>query len=112
MIPHSWILECLEDLGVNKQLRQFLEESMKTWRVELTCGERMLGEVKIKRRIFQGDTLSPLLFVIALIRLTNIFRKLKVGYEFSKSREKVNHLLIMDGFKFYAKNEKSFDPLI
>ena len=29
---------------------------MKTWRVELTCGEQMLGEVKIKRGIFQGDT--------------------------------------------------------
>ena len=75
MIPHSWILECLKDLGVNEQLRQFLEESMKTWRVELTWGEQMLGEVKIKRGIFQGDTLSPLLFVVALIPLTHILRQ-------------------------------------
>ena len=51
----------------------------------------MLGEVRIKRGIFQGDILSPLLFVIALIPLIRILRKSKAGYEFSKSRE-VNHL--------------------
>ena len=92
MIPHSWILECLKDLGVNEQLRQFLQESMKTWRVELTRGEQMLGEVRIKRGIFQGDTLSPLLFVIVLIPLTHILRKSKAGYEISKSGERINHL--------------------
>ena len=92
MIPHSWILEYLKNFGVNQQLRQFLDDSMKTWRVELTCGDQMLGEVKIKRGIFQGDTLSPLLFVIALIPLSHILRKSKVGYEFSMTGEKVNYL--------------------
>ena len=76
MIAHSWILESLKGLGVNRQIREFLQESMKTWRVELTCGEQILGEVKINRGIFQGDTLSPLLFVTALIPLTHILRKL------------------------------------
>ena len=85
---------------------------MKTWRVELTCGEQMLGEVKIKRGIFQGDTLYPLLFVVALIPLTHILRKSKAGYEFSKTGEKVNNLLFMDDLKLYAKNEKSLDSLI
>ena len=40
---------------------------MKKWKVELTCAKQELGEVNIKRGIFQGDALSPLLFVIALI---------------------------------------------
>ena len=72
----------------------------------------MLGEVTIKRGVFQGDTLSPLLFVVALIPLTHILRKSKVGYEFSKIGEKVNHLVFMDDLKVYAKNEKSLDSLI
>ena len=105
-------VECLKDLGVNEQLRKFLEESMKTWRVELRCGEEMLGEVKMKRGIFQKDTLSPLLFVIALTPLTHILRKLKAGYEFSKTGEKVNHLLFMDDLKLYAKNVISLDSLV
>ena len=42
---------------------------MKTWKTELTSGNEVLGEVEIKRGIFQGDTLSPLLFVLAMIPL-------------------------------------------
>ena len=112
MIAHSWILESLKGLGVKRQIREFLQESMKTWRVELTCGEQILGEVKINRGIFQGDTLSPLLFVTALIPLTHILRKSKAGYEFSKTKVTVNHLLFMDDLKLYAKNEKSLDSLL
>ena len=40
---------------------------MKNWRVELVCGSASLGEVSISRGIFEGDSLSLLLFVIALI---------------------------------------------
>ena len=36
--------------------------SMKSWPVELTSGEESLGEVNITLEIFQGDSLSPLLF--------------------------------------------------
>ena len=85
---------------------------MKAWRVELTCGEHILGEVKINRGIFQGETLSPLLFVIEMVPLNHILRKSKVGYEFSKVKEKVNHLPFMDDLKLYAKNEKSLESLI
>ena len=81
MLPHSWILECLKDLGVNEEIRRLLEETMKSWRVELICAQEVLGEVKIMRGIFQGDSLSPLLFVSAMIPLTRILRKSKPGYE-------------------------------
>ena len=42
---------------------------MKTWRVELTAGEKSLAETKIQRGIFKGDALSPLLFIIAMMTL-------------------------------------------
>ena len=64
------------------------------------------------RGIFQGDSLSPLLFVSAMIPLTHILRKSKPGYEFSGSGEKINHLLYMDDLKLYSKNEKELDSLI
>ena len=54
---------------------------MKYWRVELTCGSETLGEVPIKRKVFQGDKLLPL-FVITLIPLTHILRTANPGYEF------------------------------
>ena len=112
MVPHSWILECLKSLGISDNIQRFLEKTMKTWRVELTCVNQQLGEVNIKRGIFQGDTLSPLLFVVAMIPLTHVLRKMKSGYEFTKNKEKINHLLYMDDLKLYAKNEKELDSLV
>ena len=50
--------------------------------------------------------------MIALIPLSHVLRKSKAGYEYSKVREKVNHLLFMDDLKLYAKDETSLDSLI
>ena len=52
MVPHSWIIACLETVGINEKIRQRLAESMKSWRVEMTSGEENLGEVNIRRGIF------------------------------------------------------------
>ena len=43
-------------------------------------GNSELGEVQIKRGIFQGDSLTPLVFVLALIPLSLILRKTKAAY--------------------------------
>ena len=42
MVPHSWIIDCLETVGINENIRRLLPESMKSWRVELTSGEENL----------------------------------------------------------------------
>ena len=34
MIAHSWLLESMKDLGVNRHIRELLQECMKAWRVE------------------------------------------------------------------------------
>ena len=68
----------------------------------LCSGNSELGEVEIKRGIFLGDSVSPLVFVLSLIPLCLILRKGKAAYEFSKSKEKINHLLFMDGLKLYS----------
>ena len=106
MVPHSWILECLEVLGIDEGIRKLLENSMKKWSVELTCGSENLGDVGIKRGIFQGDSLSPFLFVACLIPLTYVLRRYAAGYDFSSNGSKINHLLFTDDLKLYAKNKQ------
>ena len=49
------------------------------------------------------------MFVLALIPLSLILRKAKVAYEFSESKEKINHLLFMDDLKLYSQSEKGLD---
>ena len=52
--------------------------------------------VKIKRGIFQGDSLSPLLFVFLMIPLTLVLRQPKATYVVKKGGQKINHLLSID----------------
>ena len=82
MVPHSWIIECLDLFGVTENIKSFLVSSMEKWKVMLCSGNSELGEVEIKLGIFQGDSLSPLVFVLALIPLTLILRKAKAAYQF------------------------------
>ena len=70
MVPHSWIIDCLEVVGINEKIQRLLAESMKSWRVELITGEENLGEVNIRRGIFQGDSLLPLLLVVCVTAYT------------------------------------------
>ena len=76
--------------------------SMKKWKVMLCSRNSEVGVVEIKRGIFQGDSLFPLVFVLALIPLSLILRKAKAAYEFSESKEKINPLLFMDDLKLYS----------
>ena len=35
-----------------------------------------------------------------------------LSYEFSKSKEKINHLLFMDDLKLYSQSEKGLESLV
>ena len=111
-MPHSWIKECLDLFEVAENIKTLLVNSMEKWRVMLCAGNSELGEVDIKRGIFQGDSLFALMFVSALIPSSLILRKAKAAYEFSVSKDKINNISFMDDFKLYSRNEKELDSLV
>ena len=98
MVPHLRIRECLELFGVAENINTLLVNNMEKWRVVLNAGFLELGEVDIKLGIFQGDSLSPLVFDFASIPLSLILRKANAAFEFSGSKKKINHFLFMDDF--------------
>ena len=112
MFPQSWIINCLKMYKISDEVINFIEKTMKTWRVELTAGGKIFAEVKIQRGIFQGDAQSPLLFIIAMMPHSHILKKCTAGYNFCRSQEKINHLIYMDDMKLFAKNEKEPKILI
>ena len=112
MVPQSWIIHCLKMYKISHKVINFIEKTMQTCRVELTAGGRRITETKIQRGIFQGDALSPLLFIIAMMPLNHILRKGTAGYKLSRSQEKINHLMYMDDIKLFAKSEKELETLI
>ena len=85
---------------------------MKTWRVNLKEGGSSLAEIKNQKYIFQGDALSPLLLIIAMMPQNHILRKWSAGYKLSRSQDNINLLMYMDDIKLFAKNEKEFETPI
>ena len=112
MVPHSWIIKTLKMVGVADNIIDFMAKSMFDWKTNLFSAGNLLGTVNIKRGIFQGDSFSPLLFVIALIPLTHVLRESKMGYQLEKNGPKINHMLFMDDLKMFGKSFNEIDSLV
>ena len=67
-------------------------------------------KININSGIFQGDFLSPLLFCLSLIPLTNEHNNFKYGHEIYEKI--INHLLYINELKVFAKNDKKLCGLV
>ena len=112
MVPHTWIIECLRIYGAADNLVTLLSNTMNHWKTTLTASGTTLSEVNIRRGIFQGDSLSPLLFIVSMIPMTMILRKTGKGYQLGRQGLVINHLMFMDDIKIYGKNVKDLDSLV
>ena len=95
-------------------LINYITYSMSTWQTTMTLtyssGSIVTDPIRIKRGIFQGHSLSPLLFCMSLAPLSNLLNATEYGYDMNK--ERVNHLLYMDDLKLYSNNDKQLEGLL
>ena len=85
---------------------------MTKWKTKLCLkhekGEIIIRDVHIKRGIFQGDSLSPLLFCLCIDPLSRLLNSKDNGYNMNprgQEPQKVEHLLYMDDLKLYANSD-------
>ena len=109
MVPHSWNLESVTLVGIANNIKRLLKNIVGNWKTELNAYGTMVGEVNIWRGIFQGDSLSPLLFIIAIIPLTHMLRQCDTCYHLGDGHSKINHLLFMDDLKLYGRNDRKIE---
>jgi hypothetical protein len=109
-VPHSWVKKSIELLGVNSKIFRFCKLSVGKWNTRLhlkTKQEVMQSQhIQIRRGIFQGDSLSPLIFCIALIPLTNELNRTECGYRIHRTDRKISHLLYMDDLKLLGRDKR------
>ena len=111
-IPHSWLIECLEIYGAEENTIRFLKNTMPNWKITLTSSGTRLAEVSIRRGIFQGDSLSPQLFIVAMIPMTRVLERMEVGYQLKKGGSRINHLMFMDDINLFRRGTKELDTLV
>src|SRR6266550_4391650 len=115
-IPHEWLLKIMHTYKVPVKLIAVIKKMMKNWKLQMTAyGDQKIVKtdpIEVKCGIFQGDSLSPLLFCLGLNPLSEVLQEDKQnGYQ-AKGGQFINHLLYMDDIKIYAKNEKNLDQLL
>jgi len=73
-VLHSWIIKSLELFGINDKIISFLKKAMTYWKTSMYLhaeGKIIETEhLEIHHGIFQGVSLSALLFCISLISLS------------------------------------------
>jgi hypothetical protein len=71
--------------------------------------------IQIKRGIYQGDSLSPLWFCLAINPLTNLLNSTGYGFNIrlnNNTLSKLNHLLYMDHIELYASKKNHILSLL
>ena len=118
-VPHSWVEKSIELVGVNSKTVRFyklLMEKWKQWNTTLQLKTKQevmqLQPIQIRIGIFQGDSLSPLIFCTALIPLTHELKRAQCGYKVHRTERKISHLLYMDVLKLLGKSEDFLENYI
>jgi hypothetical protein len=115
-VPHNWIIKSLQLIGINEKVIAFTKKAMTYWKkcMRLQAENEFIEteDIKIDCGIFQGDSLSPLLFCICLIPLMEQMNRLNTGYEQHITKAKISHLLYMDDLKLTAKSEEELQKQV
>ncbi|KAL1448377.1 hypothetical protein WDU94_008928 [Cyamophila willieti] len=117
-VPHDWLVEVLKIYKIHPAITNLLKTLMENWRTTLciqkSTHNNSSTEIKIKRGIFQGDSLSPLWFCLALNPLSKLLLRTKLGYKLNTSggSQIVSHQLYMDDLKLYAPSHETLNQLV
>ncbi|XP_065891739.1 uncharacterized protein [Dysidea avara] len=83
------------------------------WRTTFEVGdkeERMHFDTQLKRGLFQGDSLSPLLFCLCISPITSMLNDLN-GYKCLHVEEPITHIFYMDDLKLFANTPETIEEM-
>jgi hypothetical protein len=118
-VPHSWLVKSLEIYKVDSKIIKCLRSMMLKWSTIIQVrGQKEVVNtepIRIRRGIYQGDSLSPLWFCLALNPLSMLLRESTIGFNIRNNRRvtyTLNHLLYMDDLKLYAPTRDKINQLV
>ena len=99
------LINALKLYKISPVIVNFIKFSMSLWKTNLLLthenGTLRSNKIHIDCGIFQGDSLSPLIFCLALAPSSTILNG--TGYGYKIQNRFISHLFYMDDLKLFAK---------
>ena len=120
-IQQHYIIRMLELIEAPSWIINWIKQAMKSWRTKLQMmfkdGMKVTDVIRILCGIFQGDSLSPLLFCISYLMVSVILRRMRIGYVPGPPGERDmhqmrSHFILMDDFKGLTSTESCLRIII
>ena len=107
-INHKWMMEVLRNYKISTKICNIIEDIVSKWKIKLKYSTDVICEIKLQNGILQGDTMSPLLFILALDPLMNKLDEEIIGVKINEN-EKLNKLIYMDDLKVYINENEDIE---
>ncbi|CAJ0578403.1 unnamed protein product, partial [Mesorhabditis spiculigera] len=109
-ISHAYLLELVDRFPIRSGAKALLRNLIKAWEVKIILAGHEIGKIRIRSGILQGDSLSPLLFCIAVAPISYHLNKMTGGYTtetrtVGQQQSTFNHLYYIDDLKLFAHSE-------
>ena len=113
-VPHSWLEQMLEYISVPGKVRHCLSALIPLWKTQFSIKsgrDTVHAELSLKRGLFQGDSLSPLLFCLCIVPLSHALRTADMGYRCKHLAEGITHQLYLDDLKVYTRGREKLETI-
>jgi hypothetical protein len=119
IVARSWLIRILEIYKIDPMIINSLQQLMKKWtttlQVKAKNNQITSDSIHIQRGIYQGDSLSPLWFCLALNPLCYLLNRTNYGFGINSNNQetqRLNHLLYVDDIKLYAATNNELQELL
>ncbi len=114
MTPHAWIRDLLKAMRAPQIVQSALAGLIPKWQTTITLrGENELHQipVRFRRGLYQGDSLSPLLFCLGVAPLS-LALGTDGGFRSDFQRLPLRHQMFMDDLKVYEESKAELEASV
>ena len=114
-VNHNYLKDVIKKLPIDKKYKNFIMYAIENWQIKLELFNETLIEKKVKKGLLQGDSLSPLLFVVCLEPISRIMQKEEGINVYDNNGNKIaelNHLVFIDDIKILSKVKRTSEKIL
>lgn len=112
-IPHEWIMKCLEIHKVPNEIKAVIRQLMEKWSTRIYYDfQKKTRTIQIKNGIFQGDSLCPFLFCLALNPISILIKSWNCGYKLNSADMVITHSMFIDDIKLYSTTQDKMNGIL